>query len=135
MYNIIIVHLSDAFCDLGENMAGFVFRQWIYSQTFKVAQEVAALLKFGNYESLTLLLELFDQLSHICASIASIQSLTFWDVVLHCVLLVLLFVHGFDGNVLASNLMLGKPDGVARAAPDFLNQLVLVKVALEPLMV
>ena len=49
--------------------------------------------------------------------------------VLDGVLLVLLFVHGFDGNVLASNLMLGKPDRVARAASDFLDQLVLVKVA------
>ena len=37
VYNIIIVHLFDAFYELDENMAGFVFRQWIDSQTFKVA--------------------------------------------------------------------------------------------------
>ena len=135
MYNIIIVHLSDAFCDLGENMAGFVFRQWIYSQTFKVAQEVAALLKFGNYESLTLLLELFEQLGYIFASIASIESLTFWDMIFDGVQLVLLFVHCFDGYFLTSNLMLGKPDRVAWAASDFLDQLVLVKVAWESLVV
>ena len=77
MYYILNVHLSNTFGELGKYVAGSVFRQRLDSQTFKVAEKVAALLKFGHYECLTLLLKLFDQLNHIFASMIALEGFTF----------------------------------------------------------
>ena len=77
MYYILNVHLSNTFGELGKYVAGSVFRQRIDSQTFKVTQKVAAVLKFGHYECLTLLLKLFDQFNHTFASMTALEGFTF----------------------------------------------------------
>ena len=113
MYYILNVHLSNTFGKLSKYVPGSVFRQLIDSQIFKVTQKIAALLKFGHYECLTLLLKLFEQFNHTLASMTALEGFTFRDVVFDGVLLVLLFVYGFYGNCLTGSFMLGFPDRVA----------------------
>ena len=44
-------------------------------------------------------------------------------------MLVLSSIYRLYSNILIGDMMLGEPDGIARAAPDFLEQLILVEVA------